>query len=191
MRVGRPMLCARSNHHPSNPASPMADDIDREPVTPERPLTPVPSRRRKRWLWRILAVLILGPVIVIGLWVAITLNYTFSSGERAGYVQKFSKKGWICKTWEGELAMANIPGAMPEIFSFSVRDEAVAKEIEQDMGRRVSLSYEQHRGVPTSCFGETEYFVTNVRSVGDDNPLGAPPVPIPPPAATTPSTTPR
>ena len=170
----------------------MADDIDREPVTPERSPTPVPPRRGKRWLWRILAVLILGPVIVIGLWIAITLNYTFSSGERAGYVQKFSKKGWICKTWEGELAMANIPGAMPEIFSFSVRDEGVAKEIEQDMGRRVSLTYEQHRGVPTSCFGDTEYFVTNVRSV-TDNPLVAPPAPpVPPPTtATSPSTTPR
>jgi hypothetical protein len=169
----------------------MADDIDREPVTPERPLTPVPPRRGRRWLWRILAVLILGPVIVIGLWVAITLNYTFSSGERAGYVQKFSKKGWICKTWEGELAMANIPGAMPEIFSFSVRDDAVAKEIEQDMGRRVSLTYEQHRGVPTSCFGETEYFVTNVRSVAEDNMYMAPPAPVPPPSVPSPSTSPR
>lgn len=165
----------------------MADDIDREPVTPATPVAP--PRRRKNWVARILAVLILGPVIVIGLWIAITLNYTFSSGERAGYVQKFSKKGWICKTWEGELAMANIPGAMPEIFSFTVRDEGVAKRIEQDMGRRVSLTYEQHRGVPTSCFGETEYFVTNVRSV-EDNQFGAPPAPLPPPAVATPSTTP-
>ena len=169
----------------------MADDIDRDPVTPERSSTPVPPRRGRRWLWRILAVLILGPVIVIGSWVAITLNYTFSSGERAGYVQKFSKKGWVCKTWEGELAMVNMPGAMPEIFRFSVRDDGVAKEIEQDMGRRVSLTYEQHRGVPTSCFGETEYFVTNVRSVGEDNPLLGPPAPVPPQAAPAPSATPR
>jgi hypothetical protein len=166
----------------------MADNIDRDVAAP---VTPVPPPRRRNWLARILAVLILGPVIVIGLWIAITLNYTFSSGERAGYVQKFSKKGWICKTWEGELAMANIPGAMPEIFRFSVRDDGVAKEIEQDMGRRVSLTYEQHRGVPTSCFGETEYFVTNVRSVEEDNRLVAPPIPVPPPAVTTPSTTPR
>ena len=168
----------------------MADNIDREPVTP---VTPVPAPRRKNWLARILAVLILGPVIVIGLWIAITLNYTFSSGERAGYVQKFSRKGWICKTWEGELAMANIPGTMPEIFKFSVRDDAVAKEIEQDMGRRVSVSYEQHRGVPTSCFGETEYFVTNVRSVATDSPPVAPPLPPAPSptTATTPATTPR
>jgi hypothetical protein len=166
----------------------MADNIDRDVAAP---VTPVPPPRRKNWLARILAVLILGPVIVIGLWVAITLNYTFSSGERAGYVQKFSKKGWVCKTWEGELAMANIPGAMPEIFRFSVRDDGIAKEIEQDMGRRVSLTYEQHRGVPTSCFGETEYFVTNVRSVEEDTRFVPPPIPAPPPAVTTPSTPPR
>ena len=168
----------------------MADDINRDPVTSEPVVTPVPPRRRKRWLWRILAVLILGPVIVIGLWIAITLNYTFSSGDRAGYVQKFSKKGWICKTWEGELAMVNMPGAMPEIFRFSVRDAEIARKIDAEMGRRVALTYEQHRGVPTSCFGETEYFITNVRAVGEDNPLMLP-VPTPPSTPTTPSTVPR
>ena len=57
-------------------------------------------------------------VLVLGLWTLITLNYTYSSGERAGYVQKISQKGWVCKTWEGELAMANLPGAMPQIFTF-------------------------------------------------------------------------
>ncbi|MFL5562360.1 MAG: hypothetical protein ACJ79K_12880 [Gemmatimonadaceae bacterium] len=161
----------------------MPDDIDRASVTP---VTPVPApRRRKRWWWRILAVLVLGPVLVIGLWIAITLNYTFSSGERAGYVQKFSRKGWICKTWEGELAMATIPGTMPEIFSFTVRNDSVARVIERDMGRRVSLSYEQHRGVPTTCFGETEYFVTAARSV--DDPQFAPPTP---PAQAAPVATP-
>jgi len=140
----------------------MADDIDREPVTPERPLTPVPPRRGRRWLWRILAVLILGPVIVIGLWVAITLNYTFSSGERAGYVQKFSKKGWICKTWEGELAMVNVPGAAQERFPFTVRSDSLAAVMSKMMGSRVSITYEQHKGVPTSCFGDTEYYVVAV-----------------------------
>ena len=166
----------------------MADDIERDPVTTD---TPVPApRRRKRWLWRILAVLILGPLIVIGLWIAITLNYTFSTGERAGYVQKFSKKGWICKTWEGEIAMANMPGTMPEVFEFTVRDDSVAHIIERDMGRRVALTYEQHRGIPTSCFGETEYFVTAAHVVEDNQQFGpqAPGAPLPPasPAPTPP-----
>ena len=90
-------------------------------------------------------------------------NWSYSSGERAGYVQKFSLKGWLCKTWEGELAMVSLPGAMPEKFTFTVRDDAVAQHVNQTLGQRVSLSYEQHKGLPTTCFGETEYFVYSVR----------------------------
>jgi hypothetical protein len=105
------------------------------------------------------------PVAIFALWAWITLSYSYSTGERAGYVQKFSKKGWICKTWEGELAMATMPGAMPEIFKFSVRDEAVAHHLTQTIGQRVSISYAQHKGVPTSCFGETEHHVTSVKTV--------------------------
>ena len=99
-------------------------------------------------------------------WTWGTLKYTYASGDRSGFVQKISKKGWVCKTWEGELAMANLPGAMPEIFKFSVRDEAVAAHLTQTMGQRVSISYAQHKGVPTSCFGETEYYVTDAKAVG-------------------------
>jgi hypothetical protein len=100
---------------------------------------------------------------VFAIWASVTLNYTYSAGERAGFVQKLSKKGWICKTWEGELAMANLPGTMPQIFGFSVRNDSIAKLIEQNMGKRVSMTYEEHRGVPTKCFGETQYYVTNVK----------------------------
>jgi hypothetical protein len=89
-------------------------------------------------------------------------RWSYSSGERAGYVQKFSNKGWVCKTWEGEIAMANLPGAMPQVFAFTVRDEAVAAAINRQLGNRVVLSYRQHLGLP-SCFGETEYWVTGVR----------------------------
>jgi hypothetical protein len=96
-----------------------------------------------------------------------TLNYSYAKGERAGYVQKISQKGWLCKTWEGEIAMANLPGTMPQIFQFSVRNDAVAQEITRTMGQRVALTYEQHKGIPTSCFGETEYFVTQVTPVTD------------------------
>lgn len=104
--------------------------------------------------------------IIAGGWVFITLHYTYSAGERAGYIQKISKKGWICKTWEGELAMANLPGAMPQIFSFTVSDDDVAHQIEQRAGQLVSLSYEQHPGVPSTCFGDTQYFVVKLGSAG-------------------------
>lgn len=111
-----------------------------------------------------LGILVIVILVTVG-WTFITLNYTYSSGERAGFIQKISKRGWVCKTWEGELAMANLPGAMPQIFEFSVRDDAIAQEIERQAGQRVSLTYEQHPGIPTSCFGDTEYFIVKVTPV--------------------------
>lgn len=134
-------------------------------------------------------------VLVAGGWLLITLNYSYSTGERAGYVQKVSHKGWICKTWEGELAMANLPGTMPQIFEFTVRDESVAQQVTKLAGQRVSLSYEQHVGIPTSCFGDTEYFVTGVTPVQEAGSYGGTGVPnepaaAPAPAAVPPTTTP-
>ncbi|WP_374340462.1 hypothetical protein [Methyloversatilis sp.] len=104
-------------------------------------------------------------VALFGGYTWLVLNWSYSSGERAGYVQKFSHKGWVCKTWEGELAMVTMPGTLTEKFEFSVRDDQVARKLNESMGQRVSLHYEQHIGVPTSCFGETQYFVSDVRVV--------------------------
>jgi len=145
------------------------------PEPPAETSPPSPLRRR---LFAALAVLLATPPLVFAAWTWAALHYSYSTGERAGFVQKVSKKGWVCKTWEGELAMANLPGSMPQLFTFSVRDEGIAREIERTIGRRVSLSYEQHRGVPTTCFGETEYFVTRVQPVGDAS------TPAPTPAST-------
>jgi len=114
---------------------------------------------------KISALLVLLAVAGLASWTWLTLTFDYSDGERAGYIQKFSRKGWICKTWEGELALVNLPGAMPEIFSFSVRNEAIAKRIQQVVGKRVALTYEQHIGVPTTCFADTQYFVVDVRVV--------------------------
>ena len=91
------------------------------------------------------------------------LSWSYAEGERAGYVQKFSKRGWFCKTWEGELAMVSMPGTMSEKFFFSVREDRVANKINANMGRKVAMQYEQHVGLPTSCFGETEYFVKDLQ----------------------------
>jgi hypothetical protein len=124
-----------------------------------------PPRGTRLWLLLLLLVIVL-PVCLFAAWVWITLHFSYSSGQRAGYVQKISKKGWLCKTWEGELAMSTVPGTAPQIFTFSVRDDAVAEKIENAAGQRVALSYEQHKGVPGSCFGETEYFITAVRPIG-------------------------
>lgn len=104
-------------------------------------------------------------VLLFAAYTAITLHWSYSTGERAGYLQKLSKKGWLCKTWEGELTMVSLPGAAPEKFYFSVRDDAAVAKINAAMGKRVSMVYEQHRGVPSSCFGETEYFAVDVKDV--------------------------
>jgi len=134
-----------------------------EPVVP--PSAP-PGRKTHHRVRTIILLIVLIPVVVIALWIWVALGYTYASGERAGYVQKISKKGWLCKTWEGELAMASLPGTTPQIFSFTVRNDSIANVLEQTIGKQVSVTYEQHRGLPTSCFGETEYFISRVNRIG-------------------------
>jgi lysophospholipid acyltransferase (LPLAT)-like uncharacterized protein len=112
---------------------------------------------------KVLVVLL--AVVVLGLagFTWITLHWSYSEGERAGYVQKLSKKGFICKTWEGEMAMVTMPGTVAEKFLFTVPSDAVAARLNASVGKRMALHYQQHRWVPTSCFGETEYFVDDLR----------------------------
>lgn len=116
----------------------------------------------KRVIFGIVAVVGASVLLLSGyIWAA--LNWSFSEGERAGHMQKLSKKGWLCKTWEGELLLTTVPGAIPEKFVFSVRDDVVIQQLLANAGNRVVLTYSQHKGVPTSCFGETEYFIDKVR----------------------------
>jgi hypothetical protein len=136
----------------------MADETE----VPRETTVPPVRRRRRRWPWVVVGVLLL-PALAFAAWTAITLNFTYSDGERSGFLQKVSRKGWICKTWEGELQLVAIPGAAPEMFYFTVREDSVAASLQQLMGQRVTIYYQQHRGVPNTCFGDTEYFVTRAR----------------------------
>jgi len=109
-------------------------------------------------------------LILLGIgFVWLTLHWSYSEGERAGYVQKLSKKGWLCKTWEGEIVLVSMPGAIPEKFSFTVREDALAEQINQLAGQRVVLHYQQYKFIPFSCFGETEFFVEAARSLREDS----------------------
>jgi hypothetical protein len=126
----------------------------------------------------LVALLVLALLAAAYFWLA--LRWSYSSGERAGWVQKFSHKGWVCKTWEGELALVSLPGSSVEKFVFTVRDDAVAKEVSAATGKRVTLHYEEKVGLPTSCFGETRYFVGKVTATADI-PIG-PGVVVPTPA---------
>lgn len=118
------------------------------------------KKRRRRWPL-LLAVVVLG----FAAYTAFVLWWSYSEGERVGILQKLSHKGWVCKTYEGELALYVISGVTPQIFSFTVRDPAVAQRLNDALGERVRLRYSEHRGLPSSCFGDTGYFVDSVQAV--------------------------
>jgi hypothetical protein len=127
---------------------------------------PKRSLARRHWGKLTLFTVVGVPFIAVVAWSYAALGYTYSLGTRVGYVQKLSKKGWVCKTWEGELQMSSIPGSAPQLFGFSVRSDSVAAAIEAAMQGRVELQYAEHPGVPLSCFGETSYFVVGVKPLG-------------------------
>lgn len=146
------------------------------------------------WIVRLLAALLVLALLAAGyFWLA--LKWSYSSGERAGWVQKFSNKGWICKTWEGELALVSLPGSSVEKFFFTVHDEAVARDVSAATGKRVTLHYEEKVGLPGTCFGDTRYFVTKVTATSDiplgpgvvlETPAPRAPASVPAPAASAP-----
>jgi len=125
-------------------------------------------------LRRVILFTVLGLFVALGLYLAFVLKWSYSSGERAGWIQKFSRKGWICKTWEGELIMVSLPGSLPEKFAFTVRDDDIAQRVNKAMGDRVTLHYEEHRGLPGSCFGETGYWVDAVTQFAQPGPAPGP-----------------
>ena len=163
--------------------------------SPTPPPASVAPRHRTSWLKMMFWLLIVPAALIAG-YFAVVLNWNYSTGERAGWVQKLSRKGWLCKTWEGEMAMVSMPGAIPEKFLFTVRDDAVAESINKVMGKRVMLHYEEKVGLPTTCFGETRHFVNNVVPV-EEIPLAPgvvvpskPAVPPTPPSTGTPPAAP-
>jgi hypothetical protein len=115
-------------------------------------------RGSRRWAVRLLIGLLVLALVLGGAWSWFTLNWAYAEGERAGILQKFARKGWLCKTYEGELALYIVGGVAPEIWHFSTRDEALAQELTANVGRQMRVRYSEHRGVPTKCFAETPYF---------------------------------
>ncbi len=141
-------------------------------------IEPVSRRSFRSYVWWSL----FGAALLVAIYTAFLLWWSYSEGERAGVLQKFSKRGWLCKTYEGELAMYVVGGVAPQIWHFSVRDDAVAEQLHDVVGQQVRLQYSEHPGLPTSCFGETGYFVEAVEAVGP------PPVAAQPPSEAGPVT---
>jgi len=140
------------------------DDPNVAPAAPPPPAKPRGFFRR-HWLATTIVLLVATPALVFTVWAGIALSFSYSEGTRTGFVQKISKKGWVCKTWEGEMAMTAQPGVAPVLFLFTVRSDSVAAAITAAAGKQVTLTYEEHQGVPSSCFGDTGYFVTGVQMV--------------------------
>ena len=127
-------------------------------------MTPkVAAPRRRVWLISLGALAVL--FVLFSLYLGLAFAWSYSDGQRAGILQKFSRKGWICKSYEGELAMSIVPGVAPTIWEFSVREPAVVSRLKSAIGDRVALHYTEHRGIPTTCFGQTNYFVDSVNVV--------------------------
>jgi hypothetical protein len=132
-----------------------------EPSTPEAKAAAGGRSWKKRFKRGVLIALI-SPLIALTLYTLVMYNWSYSQGERSGILRKFSKKGWICKTWEGELAMTTVPGVMPELWAFTVRKDSIARAVTDALGHEVVLHYSEHRGLWSDCFGETPYFVDSV-----------------------------
>lgn len=125
---------------------------------------PTPSFARRHWGKLTILSIVSTLLLVFGAWSAFAIFVTYSEGTRTGYAQKLSYKGWICKTWEGEIAMSTVPGVMPEKFTYTVHGDSLAEAIRALEGKKVTLAYKQHRFVPSRCFGESEYWATGVKA---------------------------
>lgn len=139
-------------------------------MTDPSPEIPAPAPAASPWRRRIriaLALIIIIPIASFAFFTWSALHWSYAKGERSGILQKFSQDGWLCKTWEGQLAMTTVPGTAPIFWDFTVRDDSMAAVVSEMVGHegRMVLTYEEHRGVPTKCFGETEYYVVGARMV--------------------------
>jgi hypothetical protein len=143
----------------------------------------ITPRRARRWPYLLVLLLALSAAYTL-----LALWWSYSEGERVGVLQKLSRKGWVCKTFEGELALYVVSGVAPQIWSFTVREQKVADQLNRVLGERVRLHYSEHRGLPSSCFGDTRYFVDSVDQgvplpLLPGSPVTAPPVAPAAPAA--------
>lgn len=96
-------------------------------------------------------------------------SITYSEGERTGVITKFSHKGLMMKTWEGELNVGGIDqGGVPTMWQFSVNDPEIVQDLQnaQRKGGRWTLSYRQQLWTQ-SWKGQTEYFIVGVQSVDE------------------------
>jgi hypothetical protein len=136
-----------------------------------QPSAPAPKPKRRRWPV-VVATLLVVPLLLFAIYTLFVVSWSYSDGGRAGTLQKFSRKGWMCKTYEGELALNIVGGGAPQVLApqiwyFTVRDESIVRQMSDAVGQKVQLHYAEHRGVPTGCFGDTPYWVDQVKVISE------------------------
>ena len=119
---------------------------------------------------RFFTYLLVFALLVLGVLYLLT-GWSFSDGERAGTVSKFSRRGYVFKTYEGVLNVGGFSGETgsltPQFFDFSVKEDAVAQQITDAVktGQRVTLHYEE-KMLRLPWNGDTKYYITSVEFVG-------------------------
>ena len=111
--------------------------------------------------WLLIIIVIIGLSVIY--W---KYFFTYSEGYRAGLLQKFSSKGTLFKTYEGEIILSSVQtttnmAIASEKFYFSVTKEDVARKIEKLQGESVVVHYTEKNGtLPWN--GESPYIVDSV-----------------------------
>ncbi|HHM21630.1 MAG TPA: hypothetical protein ENJ20_06360 [Bacteroidetes bacterium] len=119
------------------------------------------KRFTRRLLWSVAGLITIG-IIGFFLWA----NYTYSEGTRSGNLIKISKKGYIFKTYEGQLKLGGIDlqneeEGLSDTWSFSVKNINIVRQLEKLQGEKVILRYKEiNKAMPWQ--GDTNYFVTDV-----------------------------
>jgi hypothetical protein len=125
-----------------------------------------PVRRKKSSIWKVLRMIIIGIVLLIAGIIYWKYYFTYSTGNRFGLLQKFSHKGNVFKTYEGEMILSSVEGNQnvpiaSEKFYFSVTDKRIASQLMDLQGKHVTVHYMQKNGT-LSWRGESEYIVDSV-----------------------------
>lgn len=140
-------------------------DSQEKPGKPAKPQVKPPHKKTvRRFFKKWFAILLVLAIVIFGIWSWVATRFPYATEEVTGYVQSFKKQGWLCKTWEGQMVVSGIPGSIPSIQTFTVKNDSIAEALQGAMQNRLTITLDQHRGVPASCFGETQSYLTGFRT---------------------------
>jgi hypothetical protein len=126
-----------------------------------------PANKIKKKIKKYLYLALTFIILIIGIWIYWSYFFTYSDGYRAGLLQKFSRKGNIFKTYEGEMILSSVQSnnnvaLASEKFIFSVSDKNIALQLDSLQGKNIVVHYtEKNNTLPWR--GETKYIVSSAK----------------------------